>query len=53
MAAAMFEPSTGSAQMAAATLREVANSQTRLNQVFMLGDNDRYLTFTLSGSARI
>ncbi len=34
-----------------ATLREVSNTQTRLNQVFMLGANDRYLSFTLSGAA--
>ncbi len=38
-------------QAATATLNEVSGSQTRLNQVFMPGDNDRYLTFTLSGSA--
>ena len=37
--------STGSA-----TLNEVSTSQTRLSQVFMLNDNDRYLSFTLSGT---
>lgn len=35
----------------AATLNEVSGSQTRLNQVFMLNDKDRYLSFTLSGTA--
>jgi hypothetical protein len=34
-----------------ATLNEVSTSQTRLNQVFMLGANDRYLSFTLAGTA--
>jgi hypothetical protein len=34
-----------------ATLNEVATRQTRLSQVFMLGANDRYLSFTLSGAA--
>ena len=31
-----------------AVLSEVATSQTRLNQVFVVGANDRYLSFTLS-----
>jgi hypothetical protein len=35
----------------AATLKETASTQTRLNQVFVLGENDRTLTFTLSGIA--
>ena len=30
------------------TLTEAASTQTRLNQVFTLGANDRFLTFTLS-----
>jgi hypothetical protein len=34
-----------------ATLQEVTSSQTRLNQVFMVKPTDRYLSFTLSGSA--
>ncbi|MEQ1526082.1 MAG: matrixin family metalloprotease [Gallionella sp.] len=34
-----------------ATLNEVSTSQTRLNQVFMVNANDRYLSFTLSGTA--
>ncbi|OFZ66614.1 MAG: hypothetical protein A2V79_06080 [Betaproteobacteria bacterium RBG_16_56_24] len=34
-----------------ATLNEVSTSQTRLSQVFMLNDQDRYLSFTLSGTA--
>jgi hypothetical protein len=34
-----------------ATLNEVSTAQTRLNQVFMLGANDRYLSFTLAGTA--
>jgi hypothetical protein len=34
-----------------ALLKETASSQTRLNQVFVLGENDRILTFTLSGIA--
>ncbi|MEO7623624.1 MAG: matrixin family metalloprotease, partial [Gallionella sp.] len=40
--------STGT-QTGTATLNEVSTSQTRLSQVFMLGDRDRYLSFTLSG----
>lgn len=32
----------------AATLSETAQTQTRLNQVFLVGPNDRYLTFTLA-----
>jgi VCBS repeat-containing protein len=35
----------------AATLNEVSTSQTRLSQVFMLNEQDRYLSFTLSGTA--
>jgi VCBS repeat-containing protein len=35
----------------AATLREVSASQTRLSQVFMVNDRDRFLSFTLSGTA--
>ena len=35
----------------AAVLNEVSTSQTRLSQVFMLNDKDRYLSFTLSGTA--
>ncbi len=34
-----------------ATLQETSSSQTRLNQVFMVGPNDRYLSFTLSNLA--
>jgi VCBS repeat-containing protein len=34
-----------------ATLSEVSTSQTRLSQVFMLNEQDRYLSFTLSGTA--
>jgi|CXWL01.1.fsa_nt_gi hypothetical protein len=34
-----------------ATLSEVSTTQTRLNQVFMVNANDRYLSFTLSGTA--
>jgi hypothetical protein len=34
-----------------ATLNEISTSQTRLSQVFMLGENDRYLSFTLAGTA--
>jgi len=44
-------PSTGSGQAGTATLNEVSTSQTRLNQIFMLGANDHYLTFTLSSAA--
>ncbi len=45
--------SEGKVSMAsgAATLAESATQQTRLNQVFMVGPNDRYLSFTLSGIA--
>ena len=35
----------------AATLAETATQQTRLNQVFIVGPQDRYLSFTLSGIA--
>ena len=35
----------------AATLAETATQQTRLNQVFTVGPQDRYLSFTLSGMA--
>jgi VCBS repeat-containing protein len=34
-----------------ATLQEVTTRQTRLNQVFAINPTDRYLSFTLSGSA--
>ena len=34
-----------------ATLTETATTQTRLNQAFVLGPNDRFLSFTLSGIA--
>jgi hypothetical protein len=34
-----------------AVLSETATRQTRLNQVFMVGAQDRYLSFTLSGIA--
>ena len=33
-----------------AILSEVSNTQTRLNQVFMVGPNDRYLTFTVNST---
>ena len=33
----------------AAILSEAADRQTRLNQVFLVGEHDRYLTFTLAG----
>jgi len=35
----------------AITLKETATAQTRLNQVFVLGENDRFLSFTLAGIA--
>lgn len=35
----------------AAILSESSTSQTRLNQVFIVGEHDRYLTFTLAGIA--
>ena len=41
---------SGRAVGGSATLNEVSTSQTRLSQVFMLGANDRYLSFTLSGA---
>ena len=34
-----------------ATLSEVSASQTRLNQVFVVGPHDRYLSFTIAGIA--
>lgn len=34
----------------AATLKEVATSQTRLNQVFVVNPRDRFLSFTIAGS---
>jgi hypothetical protein len=34
-----------------AQLSEISTSQTRLSQVFMLNEQDRYLSFTLSGTA--
>ena len=45
--------SQGSVDIAsgAATLNEVSTSHTRLSQVFMLNEQDRYLSFTLSGAA--
>jgi hypothetical protein len=48
-----INPSTGSGRTdgGIATLNEISTSQTRLSQVFMLGANDRYLSFTLAGSA--
>jgi Bacterial Ig domain/Matrixin len=47
------DPSTGSGRTVAssATLREISTTQTRLSQVFMVNANDRYLSFTLSGTA--
>ncbi len=35
----------------AATLAETATTQTRLNQVFVLGENDRFLSFTVANAA--
>ncbi len=35
----------------AATLSETAATQTRLNQVFVLGEHDRFLSFTLANAA--
>ena len=35
----------------AATLKETAANQTRLNQAFVIGPNDRFLSFTLAGVA--
>lgn len=35
----------------AATLTETATTQTRLNQVFVLGENDRFLFFTVANAA--
>jgi hypothetical protein len=45
--------STGDVAIAsgAATLKETATTQTRLNQAFVIGPNDRFLSFTLSGIA--
>ncbi|NOU00242.1 MAG: hypothetical protein HOO95_01510 [Gallionella sp.] len=47
------DPSTGSGRTVAsfATLNEISTTQTRLSQVFMVNANDRYLSFTLSGTA--
>ncbi|MDD5058335.1 MAG: matrixin family metalloprotease [Sideroxydans sp.] len=45
------DPSTSSVRTASATLNEISTSQTRLSQVFMLNTSDRYLSFTLSGTA--
>jgi len=42
---------SGRTVVGSATLNEVSTSQTRLSQVFMLNDKDRYLSFTLSGAA--
>jgi len=45
-------PSIGSGLAGgAALLKEGATSQTRLNQVFVLGEHDRFLSFTLANSA--
>jgi hypothetical protein len=44
-------PSMGSGRTDGVTLSEVSTSQTRLNQVFVVGELDRYLSFTLSGIA--
>src|SRR3989338_4710536 len=41
----------GSGGTASVTLSEIYTSQTRLSQVFMLNEQDRYLSFTLSGTA--
>ncbi|WP_449192625.1 tandem-95 repeat protein [Thauera sp.] len=38
-------------QAGAATLHETATSHTRLNQAFVIGENDRYLSFTLADIA--
>lgn len=38
-------------QDGAATLTETAPSQTRLNQVFIIGENDRFLSFTVADTA--
>lgn len=38
-------------QDGAATLTETAASQTRLNQVFIVGENDRFLSFTVADTA--
>ena len=38
-------------QNGSATLSETPTAQTRLNQAFVLGANDRFLSFTLSGIA--
>jgi VCBS repeat-containing protein len=53
-----FNPSTGSGTSTGsvrtgggATLYEVSGSQTRLSQVFMVNDRDRFLSFTLAGTA--
>jgi VCBS repeat-containing protein len=44
-------PSAGSGQAGGeAVLSEVAGSQTRLNQVFVLGEHDRFLSFTLAAA---
>jgi VCBS repeat-containing protein len=46
-------PSTGSGRtgLGEATLNEVSGSQTRLSQVFLLNPTDRFLSFTLAGTA--
>lgn len=38
-------------QDGAATLTETAESQTRLNQVFIVGETDRFLSFTVANAA--
>jgi hypothetical protein len=46
-------PSTSSGRtgLGEATLNEVSGSQTRLSQVFLLNPSDRFLSFTLAGTA--
>ena len=51
IAPSTIDPSTGSGRTASVTLNEISTSQTRLSQVFMLNEQDRYLSFTLSGTA--
>ena len=45
-----FTASTSSGQSGSATLKEISTSQTRLNQVFVVNERDRFLSFTLAGS---
>jgi hypothetical protein len=46
-------PSTGSGRtgLGEATLNEVSGSQTRLSQAFLINPSDRFLSFTLAGTA--